>query len=110
MTTRAEDTMNRLSAFLVGVLLLAAASSAVSQESPSERRAFREYTSPDELVSIAPSTSLDKALSGLSEVSQKFIGKVIIDAENRTLPINVDIQAMQWRDALEAICRKNSLW
>jgi type IV pilus assembly protein PilQ len=108
--TTAEDAMNRLTAFLIGLLLLAAASSAVSQDSPAERRSFREYTSPDELVSIAPSTSLDKALTALSDVSQKFVGKVIIDAEGRTLPINVDIQAMQWRDALEAICRKNNLW
>ena len=102
--------MNRRILFLIGVLLLVGAVAAVGQESPTERRAVREYTSPEELVSIAPSTLLDKALAALSEVSQKFIGKVIIDAEQRSLPINVDIQAMQWRDALEAICRKNNLW
>ena len=78
--------------------------------SPAERRAFREYTSPQELVSIAPSTTLDKALAAISEVSKKFVGKVIVDTERRTMPIDVDIQGMQWRDALEAICRKNDLW
>jgi type IV pilus assembly protein PilQ len=43
-------------------------------------------------------------------VSKKFIGKVIVDTEHRNMPINVDIQGMQWRDALEAILRKNDLW
>jgi type IV pilus assembly protein PilQ len=78
--------------------------------SPSERKAFKEYTSPQELVSIAPSTTLDRALAAISEVSKKFVGKVIIDTERRTMPIGVDIQGMQWRDALESICRKNDLW
>ena len=78
--------------------------------SPAERRTFREYTSPEELVSIAPTTALDKALEALSEVSQKFIGKIIVDTERRVLPVGVDIEGMQWRDALETICRKNELW
>ncbi len=78
--------------------------------SPAEKRSFREYTSPQELVSIAPSTSMDKALAAISEVSQKFVGKIIIDTERRNMPINVDIQGMPWRDALEAICRANDIW
>ncbi len=78
--------------------------------SPAERRAFREYTSPQELVSIAPTTSMDKALSAISEVSQKFIAKIIVDTERRSMPIGVDIRGLQWRDALESICRKNDIW
>jgi type IV pilus assembly protein PilQ len=77
---------------------------------PSERKAFREYTSPDELVSIAPSTAMDKALAAISEVSSKFVHKIIVDTDRRIMPVNVDIQGMQWRDALETICRKNDLW
>jgi len=102
--------MNIRIALLVFSVTLAAVSIGQAQTSPTERRAFREYTSPDELVSIAPSTALDRAFAALSEVSQKFVGKVIIDPENRTLPINADIQAMPWRDALELICYKNGLW
>ncbi len=75
-----------------------------------ERRALKEYTSPDELVSIAPTASLDKALAAIGEVSKKFIGKIIIDPERRTMPTGVDINALQWRVALETICRKMSLW
>jgi general secretion pathway protein D len=91
-------------------LVVVLVNGAVGQTSQAERKAFREYTSPQELVSIAPTTSMDKALSAISEVSQKFVGKIIIDTERRSMPINVDIQGMQWRDALEAICRKNDLW
>lgn len=94
----------------VALALLLVAEAGAQGLSPAERRAFREYTSPEELVSIAPTTPMDKALAAISEVSQKFIGKVIIDTERRNMPINVDIQGMQWRDALETILRKNDLW
>ena len=100
-----------LFAMTVVVLIVACFGDAWSQAgSTAERKAFREYTSPDELVSIAPSATLDKALAAISEVSKKFVGKVIIDTDRRTMPIGVDIQGMQWRDALETICRKNDLW
>jgi len=102
--------MNMRTVFLLGTLFLSTVSTSISQVSPTERRSFREYSSPEELVSIAPSTPLNEALTALSEVSQKFIGKVIIDTERRSLPINVDIQAKHWRDALELICYKNNLW
>jgi len=91
-------------------LALLMVTEAGAQLTQAERKALREYTSPEELVSIAPTTPMDKALAAISEVSQKFIGKVIIDTERRSMPINVDIQGMQWRDALETILHKNDLW
>jgi Bacterial type II and III secretion system protein len=104
--------MNRL-ALIVGIALVLCSTAvllAQTGKTSAERKAFREYTSPQELVSIAPSTSLDKALAAISEVSQKFVGKVIIDPDRRSMPINIDIQGLQWRDALESILRKNNLW
>jgi general secretion pathway protein D len=96
--------------FVVAViaLLWIAGPSADAQSQP-ERKALREFTSPQELVSIAPSTPMDKALGIISEVSKKTTGKIIIDVERRSMPINVDIQGFAWRDALETICRKNNL-
>ena len=91
-------------------LLAASMAPALGQTNPEERRSFREYTSPEELVSIAPTATMDKALAAISEVSRKFVGKIIIDTERRTMPVNVDIQGVQWRDALEMICRKNEIW
>lgn len=102
--------MNTVRCIIVVALLFAVLGSAAAQTGSAERRAFREYTSPEELVSIAPSTPLDKAFAAIGEVSKKFTGKVIVDVDRSTLPINIDIQAMQWRDALEAICRKNGMW
>jgi hypothetical protein len=67
--------MKNMGVICAVVLLLAGEQTAYGQGSSSaERKAFREYTSPQELVSIAPSTPMDKALSAISEVSQKFIG------------------------------------
>ena len=100
--------MKNIGLIVAVVLVLAGGYTAFGQGT--EKKAFREYTSPQELVSIAPSTPLDKALAAISEVSQKFIGKIIIDTDRRQMPINVDIQGLQWRDALEVICRKNDLW
>jgi general secretion pathway protein D len=102
--------MNRHIFGIVVILVAMGSASTWGQTTPAERRAFREYTSPQELVSIAPTTPLDKALSAISEVSQKFVGKIIIDTERRSMVIGTDIQGMQWRDALEQICRKNDLW
>lgn len=78
-------------------------------QSPAERKAMRDYTPPQQMVSIAPSTPLDRALTIISEVSKKATGKIIIDVERRSMPINVDIQGFPWREALETICRKNNL-
>jgi len=103
--------MKKTSLFIAIALILISGQGVRGQGvGPAERRAFREYTSPQELVSIAPTTALDKALAAISEVSQKFIGKVIVDTERRSMPIGVDIQGLQWRDALESICRKNDIW
>lgn len=92
------------------MLLTVCSITVTAQTGTVERRALREYTAPEELVSIAPTTTLDRAIAAISEVSRKFVGKIVIDPERREYPINVDVQAMPWRQALEAICRKNDIW
>lgn len=102
--------MNTRIALAALVLLTICSITVSAQTGPVERRTMREYTAPEELVSIAPTTTLDRAIAAISEVSRKFVGKIIIDPERREYPINIDIQAMPWRQALEAICRKNDIW
>jgi general secretion pathway protein D len=105
--------MKKLFFFVIAVVALWMGPSDASAQvggSPADRRGIRGYTSPQELVSIAPTTPFDRALSIISEVSKRFTGKIVIDSEHRTFPIKLDIQGMQWRDALEAICRKNGVW
>jgi type IV pilus assembly protein PilQ len=101
--------MNAKAAYVVIALVAGVICVNAQGVSQAERKALREYTPPQELVSISPTTPLDKALAAISEVSKKFTNKIIIDTERRTMPINVDIQGFQWRDALEMICRKNGL-
>ena len=98
------------SILIIAIMVICTTAARSQGGSPAERRAFKEYTSPEELVSIAPTATFDKALAAISEVSQKFVGKVIIDTEHRATPVGLDIQGVQWRDALEMICRKNNVW
>ena len=102
--------MKKTALFVVVAIACTAGECAFAQGDQAWRKGTREYTSPQELVSIAPTTTLDKALAAISEISKKFTGKIIVDTEHRTMPINVDIQGMQWKDALESICRKNDIW
>ena len=102
--------MKKTALFVVLVMACAVREGAYAQGDQAWQKQTRGYTSPQELVSIAPTTPLDRALTAISEISKKFTGKIIIDTERRTMPINVDIQGMQWKDALEAICRKNDIW
>jgi type IV pilus assembly protein PilQ len=91
------------------IALLWAAGPLADAQTGSERKVLREYTAPQELVSMSPTTPMDKALSAISEVTKKLTNKIVIDTEHRTMPINVDIQGFPWREALEIICRKNGL-
>jgi general secretion pathway protein D len=102
--------MKKTALFVVLFIACTAGEGAYAQGDQAWQKQTRGYTSPQELVSIAPTTPLDRALTAISEISKKFTGKIIIDTERRTMPINVDIQGMQWKDALESICRKNDIW
>jgi type IV pilus assembly protein PilQ len=102
--------MKKIALFVVLLIACTAWEGAYAQGDQAWQKQTRGYTSPQELVSIAPTTPLDRALTAISEISKKFTGKIIIDTERRTMPINVDIQGMQWKDALESICRKNDIW
>ncbi|RCK75136.1 MAG: putative general (Type II) secretion pathway (GSP) D protein [Ignavibacteriae bacterium] len=97
-----------LIALLTSSILIVFNNSAYSQET--ERKILREYVSKDEIVSIAQTTPFDKALIVLSDVSRKFLGKVIIDPAKRTNPIGIDIRGMHWQDAFELILKVNNLW
>ena len=102
--------MKKIALSVIVVLACIAGEHARGQGNPQFNKELGKYTSPQELVSIAPTTPMDKALTAISEISKKFTGKIIVDTEHRTMPINLDIQGMQWKDALEAICRKNDIW
>jgi type IV pilus assembly protein PilQ len=64
----------------------------------------------DELVSFNNDVPYKKAVESLSILSKKFLKKPIVDPAPLTTSINVEIQVMQWQDALELILRTNNLW
>jgi len=70
----------------------------------------RAQMAPEEMVSISRSTPFSEALKILNIFSKRFLGKVIVDPQNRNLAIGVDIQQQHWLDALELILRTNDLW
>jgi hypothetical protein len=97
-----------LAALSCVLILLSAELEAQINAQPRELR--REYVSPQQMVTIVGSTPFNQALSILDSYSRKFLNKIIVDPENRTTPIGVDIDRMQWLDALETILRANGLW
>ncbi len=70
----------------------------------------REYTSPDEIVSLTRDIPINEALRIISGISKKSSGRIIIDPSKNSQPIGVDIVRLPWRDALERILLYNRLW
>ncbi len=64
----------------------------------------------EELVSFKSDVPYKTALESLSTLSKKFLKKPIVDTAPLTTPINVEIQSMYWKDAMELILRTNNLW
>lgn len=96
--------------FLAAVLLLAIGSSELYSQLQRPRELRKSYTSEEEIVSMTKTLPLAKALDIFNEISKKFLGKVIIDPEGRTMPIGINIDKMHWIDAMELILRTNNLW
>lgn len=110
---RSEDKMKTLKKNLLTLFALLLIFSLVSEQvafSQTEKRVLREFVSKDEIASIAQTTPFDKAIAALSDVSKKYLGKLIIDPSKRAIPIGIDIKAMHWQDALELILKINNLW
>ena len=96
---------------LVFFLIVSAFTGEIKAQINAEPKEFRHnYVSPQEIVTMASTTPFNQAISILDGYSRKFLNKIIIDPENRTNPIGVNVDRMQWLDALEAILRANNLW
>ncbi|RKY89669.1 hypothetical protein DRQ09_00925 [candidate division KSB1 bacterium] len=75
----------------------------------SQERIPSEYVSPEGKISLDSRTPFNIAIQALSEVSGRLEGKLIIDPMKRTSPINVNIENLEWRKALELITIVNNL-
>ncbi|MCX6143577.1 MAG: hypothetical protein NTZ35_10170 [Ignavibacteriales bacterium] len=94
------------------LLLLANLEVALSQNEATIMRAAKgkESYSQDELVSFKSDIPYKQAIESLSALRKKFAKKPIIDPQPLSTTINVEIQSLYWRDALELILRTNNLW
>lgn len=63
----------------------------------------------DERVTLDRSLPLKTALEILSQYSMRNDGKIIIDTQGKNPPINVSVNNMYWKRALEYILRSNLL-
>ncbi|HEY9165372.1 MAG TPA: type II and III secretion system protein [Candidatus Kryptonia bacterium] len=100
--------MKKLVLYLFVLLSIGSEARAQINAEPKELR--HEYVSPQQMVTIVATTPFNQAISILDSYSRKFLNKIIVDPDNRTTPIGVDVDRMQWLDALEAILRQNGLW
>ncbi len=100
--------MKKLIMFFAVASICTMEASAQINSAPPELR--HQYVTPAQMVTITSSTPFNQALTILDSYSRKFLNKIIVDPENRSTPIGVDIDRMQWLDALETILRSNNLW
>ena len=94
------------------LLLLVNALLAQTAEEKKLRRAAEGKSSytQEELVSFKSDVPYKQAMESLSTLSKKYLRKPIVDPAPLTTPINVEIQSMYWKDAMELILRTNNLW
>ncbi len=99
----------KFKASLILTLCLAAVSILNAQTGlPRELR--KAYASSEEIVSFSQTTSFSDALETLNDLSKKFMSKIIVDPEEHTGAIGIDINRTHWLTALELILRNNNLW
>lgn len=104
--------MNRLLKTVSGICITLALSGVLAVVAPVHGQVnppVREYTNPDEMVTLAAETTFPQALQILGGFSRRFAEKPLIDRTNRTGPIGFSIPYMHWRQALEYIANAHNL-
>ncbi|MGM0745417.1 MAG: hypothetical protein ACQETF_08920 [Bacteroidota bacterium] len=97
------NTMNsrNIAAFLICTFIaITAIESTMAQD-----RYPREYTNPDEMISLDRRTTFTEAIDVLNTFAQEYENRFIIDRTGYTGPIGVTLPAMHWREALDYILR-----
>jgi hypothetical protein len=102
--------MKKIAAGILCAVLMLGNATSVAQSNRERRLLLNEYVAPDEIVSISATVPFDKALLVISDVSRKYVKKIIVNEAGLTVPIAVDINNMYWLQALETILRTNNCW
>ena len=64
---------------------------------------LKEYTNPNELVTLSPDLPFNKAIALLSKVSESTTGKKVVSTIDSDAPIGIEIQNMRYDKALVII-------
>jgi type IV pilus assembly protein PilQ len=86
-----------ISTILIGACCMVNATLTLGQN----RLPVREYTNPDEVVTLDRSMSFSRALDVINQFAQDYAGKIIIDRTETDGNIGISIPPMHWRDALD---------
>ncbi|WP_322572010.1 type II and III secretion system protein [Rhodohalobacter sp.] len=90
-----------IAAFLICIFIaITAIESTTAQD-----RYPREFTNPDEMISLDRRTTFTEAIDVLNTFAQEYENRFIIDRTGYTGPIGVTLPAMHWREALDYILR-----
>ena len=74
------------------------------------RLPVREYTAPEELISMDATTTFSQAIEIFNNASKRFRGKPIVyDGDSRDR-IGLNITHMHWQDAFDLILRSTDHW
>jgi type IV pilus assembly protein PilQ len=92
------------------LLVLVGAQTVFSQPRRKIRELRNVYKAPEEMISLSRTMTFPQALELFNDLSQKFLGKIVVDPDGRTFPIGEDIDKMHWLDAMEQILRQHNLW
>jgi type IV pilus assembly protein PilQ len=87
-------------------MLVVCASAVIAQD----RLPVREYTAPEELISMDGTTTFTQAIEIFNNASKRFRGKPLIydgDSKDR---IGVNITHMHWQDAMDLVLRIMDHW
>lgn len=70
---------------------------------------LREYTNPDEIVTLDKNTTYSEAIEIINAFAQEYENKFILDNSGYNGPIGVSLPPMYWKEALQYILRFQSL-
>lgn len=70
---------------------------------------LREYTNPDEIVTLDKNTTYSEAIEIINAFAQEYENKFIVDNSGYNGPVGVSLPPMYWKEALQYILRFQSL-
>jgi len=75
-----------------------------------DRLPFREFTPPEELISMDAVTTVAQAMHIFNTAAKRFRGKLVLFDEEGKEQIGINIVHMHWFDAFELVLRATGMW